>query len=160
MEILYFRFSLSVFCVCVGLAVNCVNSSAASVGASDMNNLTYIKLHYERSSVALFACYHSNTWPITRINSAGFFVFLWNHTVKGRLFTLHPPKSETKNQALSSNFFRHHAFFFTPPRNRGGVIFLLQFVCLSVCVCVCLSVRLWTKCRSNRYTDFDAVFAE
>ena len=26
----------------------------------------------------------------------------------------------------------------TPPRNRGGVIFLLQFVCL--CVCVCLSV--------------------
>ena len=26
-------------------------------------------------------------------------------------------------------------------------------ICL--CVCVCLSVRLWTKCRSNRYTDFD-----
>ena len=23
-----------------------------------------------------------------------------------------------------------------PPRNRGGVILLLQFVCLSVCVCV------------------------
>ena len=23
---------------------------------------------------------------------------------------------------------------FTPPRNRGGVIFLLQFVCLCVCV--------------------------
>ena len=32
----------------------------------------------------------------------------------------------------------YHFFFFTPPRNRGGVIFLLQFVC--VCVCVCLSV--------------------
>ena len=50
----------------------------------------------------------------------------------------------------------------TPPRNRGGVIFLLQFVCLCVCVCVCvcLSVRLLTKCRSNRYTDFDAVFAK
>ena len=30
--------------------------------------------------------------------------------------------------------------FFTPPRNRGGVIFLLQFVCVSVCVCVCVSV--------------------
>ena len=26
--------------------------------------------------------------------------------------------------------------FFTPPRNRGGVIFSLQFVCVSVCVCV------------------------
>ena len=54
--------------------------------------------------------------------------------------------------------------FVTPPRNRGGVIFLLQFVCLcvSVClsVCVCLSVRLLTKCRSNRYTDVDAVFAK
>ena len=35
-------------------------------------------------------------------------------------------------------------FFITPPRNRGGVIFSLQFVCLSVCVCVsvCLSVYL------------------
>ena len=29
---------------------------------------------------------------------------------------------------------------FTPPQNRGGVIFLLQFVCLCVCVSVCLSV--------------------
>ena len=27
--------------------------------------------------------------------------------------------------------------FFTPPRNRGGVIFSLQFVCVSVCLCVC-----------------------
>ena len=34
-------------------------------------------------------------------------------------------------------------FFITPPRNRGGVIFSLQFVCvcvcLSVCLCVCVS---------------------
>ena len=32
--------------------------------------------------------------------------------------------------------------FFTPPRNRGGVIYSLQFVCVcvSVCVCVCVSV--------------------
>ena len=30
---------------------------------------------------------------------------------------------------------------FTPPRNRGGVIFLLQFVCLCVCVCVCPFVK-------------------
>ena len=29
---------------------------------------------------------------------------------------------------------------FTPPRNRGGVIFSLQFVCVYVCLCVCLSV--------------------
>ena len=33
---------------------------------------------------------------------------------------------------------------FTPPRSRGGVIFLLQFVCL--CVCVCVSV-----CEQNPY---------
>ena len=51
---------------------------------------------------------------------------------------------------------------FTPPWNRGGVLFLLQFVCLCVCVClsVCLSVRLLTKCRLNCYADFDAVFAK
>ena len=30
----------------------------------------------------------------------------------------------------------------TPPRNRGGVIFSLQFVCVCVCVCVCVSVCL------------------
>ena len=35
------------------------------------------------------------------------------------------------------SFVRH---FITPPRNRGGVIILLQFVCLCVCVSVCLSV--------------------
>ena len=28
----------------------------------------------------------------------------------------------------------------TPPRNRGGVIFSLQFVLVSVCVCVCVCV--------------------
>ena len=33
---------------------------------------------------------------------------------------------------------------FTPPRNRGGVIFSLQFVCLSVCPCV----RLFS-CEQN-----------
>ena len=31
---------------------------------------------------------------------------------------------------------KYMLFFFTPPRNRGGVIFLLQFVC--VCLSVCL----------------------
>ena len=34
--------------------------------------------------------------------------------------------------------------FFTPPQNRGGVIFLLQFVC--VCVYVCVSV-----CEQNAH---------
>ena len=29
---------------------------------------------------------------------------------------------------------------FTPPRNRGGIIFSLQFVCVCVCVSVCISV--------------------
>ena len=51
--------------------------------------------------------------------------------------------------------------FFTPPRNRGGVIFSLQSVCLSVCLCVCMCVRqfLWTKFQPNGFTDLDAVFA-
>ena len=56
-------------------------------------------------------------------------------------------------------------YIFTSPRNRGGVIFSLQFVCMSVCLCVCLSVCvsgsfLWTKFQPNRYTDLDAVFAK
>ena len=34
------------------------------------------------------------------------------------------------------------------------------FGSLSVFVCVCLSVRLWTKYRSNRNIDFDMVFAK
>ena len=51
---------------------------------------------------------------------------------------------------------------FAPPLNRGGVIFSLQFVCVSVCVCVCVSVRtfLWTKFQPNGCTDLDAVFAK
>ena len=67
-----------------------------------------------------------------------------------------------------------HAFFvvefhwsvrlITPPRNRGGVIFSLQFVCVSVCVCVCVCVCpalfLWTKFQPNGYTYFDAVFTK
>ena len=45
-------------------------------------------------------------------------------------------------------------FIFTPPQNRGGVIFLLRFVCLSVSVCVCVSVN------KIQATDLDAVFAK
>ena len=33
-----------------------------------------------------------------------------------------------------------HPKVITPPRNRGGLIFSLQFVCVCVCVSVCLSV--------------------
>ena len=54
--------------------------------------------------------------------------------------------------------------FFTPPRNRGWVIFSLQFVSLCVCVClsVCLCVRkfLWTKFQPSGCIDLDAVFAK
>ena len=39
--------------------------------------------------------------------------------------------------------------FFTPPRNRGGVIFSLQFVCVCVFVCVCLCVCLLFSCEQN-----------
>ena len=48
---------------------------------------------------------------------------------------------------------------FTPPRNRGGVIFSLQFVCVSVCVCVCPEF-LWTKFQPNGCTDLNAVIAK
>ena len=44
---------------------------------------------------------------------------------------------------------------FTPPRNRGGVIFLLQFVCLSVSVCVCVSVN---KIAAERMHQFGCGF--
>ena len=33
----------------------------------------------------------------------------------------------------------------TPPRNRGGAIFSLQFVCVCVCACVCTSVCLLAR---------------
>ena len=50
--------------------------------------------------------------------------------------------------------------FFTPPQNRGGVIFLLQFVCVCVCVCVCVRLCLWTNFQPNGCTDLDAVFTK
>ena len=45
---------------------------------------------------------------------------------------------------------------FTPPRNLGGVIFSLQFVCM----CVCPTLFLWTKSQPNGCTDLDAVFVK
>ena len=69
----------------------------------------------------------------------------------------------------------YYSFIFTPPQNRGGVIFLLQFVCVFVCVCVCVcvcmcvcvcvyvcvfNVFLLTKFQRNGCTDLDAVFAK
>ena len=60
-------------------------------------------------------------------------------------------------QVNSPNFF-----FFTLPQNRGGVIFLLQFVCVSVCVSLYVSVRLclWIKFQPNERTDLDQIFAK
>ena len=45
---------------------------------------------------------------------------------------------------------------FISPRNRGGVIFSLQFVS----VCVCESVCQLTKYQLNECTDLDTVFAK
>ena len=48
-------------------------------------------------------------------------------------------------------------FIFTPPWNRGGVVFSLQFVCvcacLSVCLSVCLCVCLSVSEQSSSWTD-------
>ena len=54
------------------------------------------------------------------------------------------------------------AMIITPHRNRGGVIFSLQFVCVSVYLSVCLCVRLclWRKFQPNGCTDLNAVFAK
>ena len=47
-------------------------------------------------------------------------------------------------------------YLFTPPRNREGVIFSLQFV--SVCEWVCLSVCQWTKFQPKGSTELNADF--
>ena len=39
---------------------------------------------------------------------------------------------------------------------EGLYLYLLQFICL----CVCLSVHLWTKCRSNGCINLDCDFAK
>ena len=53
------------------------------------------------------------------------------------------------------------ARFFTPPRNRGGVIFPLQCVCVCVCmcmfVCVCPAL-LVNKIPAERMNRFERVF--
>ena len=51
-------------------------------------------------------------------------------------------------------------FFIKPPRNRGGVIFLLQFVsvCLSVCLSVCVSGILVNKIPAERMYQFGRGF--
>ena len=55
-----------------------------------------------------------------------------------------------------SIFFFH---IFTPPRNRGGAIFSLQFVCLSVCVCLCVCVSVSVnKIPAERMHQFGCGF--
>ena len=39
--------------------------------------------------------------------------------------------------------------FITSPRNRGGVIFSLQFVCVYVCVCVSVCLCVQFSCEQN-----------
>ena len=51
-----------------------------------------------------------------------------------KIHILHETRIKQNNILINS--------IFTPPRNRGGVIFSLQFVCLCVCVCVCMCVCL------------------
>ena len=46
----------------------------------------------------------------------------------------------------------------TPPRNRGGVIFSLQFVCVSVCLCVYVSGILVNKIPAERMHRFGRSF--
>ena len=61
-------------------------------------------------------------------------------------------KSKTEHKILFLHFLSVFSIicslFFTPPRNRGGVIFLLQFVCVSVCLSVCVCARLFF-CEQN-----------
>ena len=45
----------------------------------------------------------------------------------------------------------------TPPRNRGGVIFSLQFVCVSVCLSVCPAL-LVNKIPAERMHRFGRGF--
>ena len=52
-------------------------------------------------------------------------------------------------QVVTFKLFYRFWWFLTPPRNHGGVIFSLQFVCVSVCVSVRLC--LWTNERMNRF---------
>ena len=56
-----------------------------------------------------------------------------------------------------------HSPIVTPPRNRGGVIFSLQFVCVCVCVCVCLCVYptlLVNKIPAERMLRFGRNFTK
>ena len=63
-------------------------------------------------------------------------------------------KIDYKDHATRSNvtdveesaFSECFLFFFTPPRNRGGVIFSFQFVCVSVSVYyLCPAVSFWCR---------------
>ena len=97
---------------------------------------------------AVKSCWSSQTIPSGFWETCTFkcdffttFVFLHIHVITKGL--LHP------------HDFRKGVI--TSPRNRGGGICTYFYFSLSVSLCVC--VPLWTKSWSNRYSDFDMVFA-
>ena len=63
---------------------------------------------------------------------------------------------------IKAYVFKQEVNFFTPPQNRGGVIFSLQFVCL--CVCPALFVNkipaepIWTRFLLNGFSSLNKVF--
>ena len=94
----------------------------------------------------------SQTWRCLRSRNASCFLS-WKHTLATISVTLSFHDCLGINIKAISAYTRFarsvtltlalgwlNSGFFTPPRNRGGVIFLLQFVCLCVCVSVCMSV--------------------
>ena len=91
-----------------------------------------------------------------------------NYIQNAWLCTLHGFKQLKFELRQFIRFFIHLTpCYFTTPRNRGGVIFSLQFVCVSVCVCVCVCVCVYTsdvflliKCQPNGWNDLDVVFAK
>ena len=90
-----------------------------------------------------------------------FFNFLWQ-LMKTSLFQITRLFDIIISFACVLIYFKQFFFFvhivITPPRNRGGVIFSLQFVCVSVCLCV--RHFLLTKFQPNGCTNLDAVFAK
>ena len=70
-------------------------------------------------------------------------------------FTHWPTRFYLQTQDSMLNAF---SWICTPPRNRGGVIFSLQFVCVSVCLWVCPALLL-NKIPAKRMNRFGREFS-